>query len=251
MARKPRNRSRNRNSALALALVAALLWPTATRADATAAFLEASAQAYAPYRGALSYLHTGNAGLAALALDAMAARWAALCDRFRDQPPAAFAEDPAWQASLDAITGRIETARAQLESGDTAGATAALAPIRAALGGLRRRNGIVTFTDRIDAFSAAMATIWVHRRKPPDMADPQTTAALAEQARALLLALLDVATEAPEKIAGDPQFQRLIEGSFKSVATIERAIEARDQALLISALREIRSSEQLLWMNFG
>ena len=112
MARKPRNRSRNRNSALALALVAALLWPTATRADATAAFLEASAQAYAPYRGALSYLHTGNAGLAALALDAMAARWAALCDRFRDQPPAAFAEDPAWQASLDAITGRIETARA-------------------------------------------------------------------------------------------------------------------------------------------
>ncbi len=56
---------------------------------------------------------------------------------------------------------------------------------------------------------------------------------------------------APEKIAGDPQFQRLIEGSFKSVATIERAIEARDQALLISALREIRSSEQLLWMNFG
>ena len=166
MARKPR--SRNRNSALALALVAALLWPTATRADATAAFLEASAQAYAPYRGALSYLHTGNAGLAALALEDMAARWAALCDRFRDQPPAAFAEDPAWQASLDAITGRIETARAQLESGDTAGATAALAPIRAVLGDLRRRNGIVTFTDRIDAFSAAMATMWVHRRANPD-----------------------------------------------------------------------------------
>ncbi len=251
MARKPRNRSRNRNSALALALVAALLWPTATRADATAAFLEASAQAYAPYRGALSYLHTGNAGLAALALDAMAARWAALCDRFRDQPPAAFAEDPAWQASLDAITGGIETARAQLESGDTAGATAALAPIRAALGGLRRRNGIVTFTDRIDAFSAAMATIWVHRSKPPDMADPQANAARAEQTRTLRRALEAVAAGRPEKIAGDPQFQRLIEGSFKSVATIERAIEARDQALLISALRELRSTEQLLWLYFG
>ena len=247
--------SRNRHGVLALALLAALLWPTTARADATpeflTAFLEASAEAYAPYRGAMSYLHTGNAGLAALALDAMAARWAALCDRFRDQPPAAFAEDPAWQASLDAITGRIETARAQLESGDTAGATAALAPIRAALGGLRRRNGIVTFTDRIDAFSAAMATIWVHRRNPPDMADPQAKAARAEQTRTLRRALEAVAAGRPEKIAGDPQFQRLIEGSFKSVATIERAIEARDQALLISALREIRSSEQLLWMNFG
>ncbi len=247
MARKPRNR----HSVLALALFAALLWPTAARADATAEFLKASAEAYAPYRGAIAYLHTGNAGLAALALDAMAARWAALCDRFRDRPPAAFAEDPAWRASLDAITGRIETARARLEAGDAAGAATALAPIRAALGGLRRRNGIVTFSDRIDAFSAAVETIWVYRRDPPDLADPEAMAALAEQARTLRRALEAVAAGRPEKIAGDPQFQRLIEGSFKSVATIERAIEARDQALLISALRELRSTEQLLWLYFG
>ncbi len=247
MAREPRNQ----NHVLALALCAALLWPAAARADATAAFLEASAEAYAPYRGAMSYLHTGNAGLAALALDAMAARWAALSGRFRNQPPAAFAEDPAWRASLDAIAGRIETARAQLEAGDAEAAATTLAPIRAALGGLRRRNGIVTFSDRMDSFSAAMETMWVYRRDPPDMADPRTIAALAEQARTLRRALEDIAAGPSEKIAGDPQFQRLIEGSFKSVATIDRAIEARDPAFLIGALRELRSSEQLLWMNFG
>ena len=74
MARDPdnRNRNRNRNGAriLALALFAALLWPGAARADETpellAEFLKASAEAYAPYRGAISYLHTGNVGLAAL-----------------------------------------------------------------------------------------------------------------------------------------------------------------------------------------
>jgi len=55
----------------------------------------------------------------------------------------------------------------------------------------------------------------------------------------------------PEKIAGDPQFQRLIEGSFQSIAAIDRAIETQNQANLISALRALRSSEQLLWMNFG
>ena len=263
MARAPRNRPRGGHSAGALAqvllpiaaLCTALLWPATARADATAEslaeFLEASAEAYAPYRGAMSYLHTGNPGLAALALDAMAARWTGLRDRFRNQPPAAFAEDPAWRASLDAITGRIETARAQLEAGDAAGAETVLAPIRAALGGLRRRNGIVTFSDRIDAFSAAMGAIWVHRRNPPDMADPQTIAALAEQARTLRRALDEVAAEPPEKFAGDPQFQRLIEGSFISIGGIERAIEARDRRSLIAALRELRSSERLLWMNFG
>jgi len=96
-----------------------------------------------------------------------------------------------------------------------------------------------------------MATIWVHRRNPPDMADPQANAALAERARTLHRALEAAAAGRPEKIAGDPQFQRLIEGSFKSVATIERAIGARDPGFPIGALGEIRSSEQLLWMNFG
>ena len=56
---------------------------------------------------------------------------------------------------------------------------------------------------------------------------------------------------APEKIAGDPQFQRLIAGTFKSVATIEHAIEAREPGFLIGALREPRASEQLLWMNLS
>ena len=257
MAREPQNRRRNRNSmpVLALALFAALLWPTTARADATteslAEFLEAAAEAYAPYRGAMSYLHTGNVGLAALALDAMAARWAGLNERFRNQPPAAFAEDPAWRASLDEVTGRVADARAKLEAGDSEGAETALKPIRAALGDLRRRNGIVTFSDRIDAFSATMTAIWVHRRNPPDMTDPQALATLAGQARALRQALDEVAAGPPVEIAGDSQFQRLIEGAFESVATIDRAIEARDPALLIGALREIRSSEQLLWMNFG
>ena len=103
----------------------------------------------------------------------------------------------------------------------------------------------------MDSFSAAMETMWVYRRDPPDMADPRVLAALAEQARTLRRALEDIAAGPSEKIAGDPQFQRLIEGSFKSVATIDRAIEARDPAFLIGALRELRSSEQLLWMNFG
>ena len=113
MARKLRNRRRSAGHrfVLALALFVALALPVAARADETPAFLEASASAYAPYRGAMAYLHTGNDGLAALALDAMAARWTALCDRFRTQPPEAFAKDPAWQASLDGITGRIAAAR--------------------------------------------------------------------------------------------------------------------------------------------
>jgi hypothetical protein len=96
-----------------------------------------------------------------------------------------------------------------------------------------------------------MDAIWVHRRQPPDMADPRIIAALAGQSRALRQTLDDVAAGPPAKIAGDPQFLRLIEGALGSIATIDRAIETRKQRLLINALREIRSSVKLLWMNFG
>jgi hypothetical protein len=237
--------------ALVWALWAALLHPAGAGANDTDAFLKASAGAYAPYRAAVSYLHTGNPGLGALALDAMAARWAALCDRYRGAAPGPFAKDPDWQASLDAITEGIAAAQAKIAAGDLKAAEAALKPIRGLMGDLRRRNGVITHSDRVDAFSAAMETMWVYRRNPPDMADPEALAALTEQAAALRRALEDVAVEPPEKIAADPQFQRLIAGSFKSIATIDRSIEARNQEFLISALRELRSSEQLLWMNFG
>ncbi len=63
--------------------------------------------------------------------------------------------------------------------------------------------------------------------------------------------MADVAAGPSAKIAGDPQFLRLIEGALGSIATIDRAIETRKQRLLINALREIRSSVKLLWMNFG
>lgn len=237
--------------ALVWALWVALLHPAGARADDTDAFLRATAEAYAPYRGAVSYLHTGNPGLGALALDAMAARWAALCDRFRGAAPGPFAKDPDWQASLDAITERIAAAQAKIAAGDLEAAEAALKPIRGLLGDLRRRNGVITHSDRIDAFSAALDAIWVHRRNPPDMEDAQVLATIAEQAAALRQTLEAVAAAPPEKVAAELQFQRLVAGSFKSLDGIDRAVAGRDQRLLISALREIRSSAQLIWMNFG
>jgi hypothetical protein len=251
MAHRPRRLAAARAHALVLILTAGLFWPGAARADDTDAFLKASAGAYAPYRAAVSYLHTGNPGLGALAIDAMAARWTALCDRFRDQAPDAFAEDAAWQSSLDEISERIAAAQAKIAAGDTEAAEATLKPIRGLLGDLRRRNGVITHSDRVDAFSAAMETMWVYRRNPPDMANAQTLATVAEQVRTLRRTMEDVAAKPPEATAADPQFQRLIVESRVSFERLERALDTRDATLLISALRELRSSERLLWMNFG
>jgi hypothetical protein len=232
-------------------LLLALLWPALARADETADFLKASAEAYRPYRGAVVYLHTGNAGIAALALEEMAERWARVCGRYRARPPPAFAADPSWRASLDEVSRRIEEARARIEAGDAAGAGAILGPIRTVLGDLRRRNGVVTFSDRIDAFSAALESLWVHRDDPPDLSDAGVVARLAAQARALREALETVHKDVPAALAGDPQLHRLLEGSRTAAGRLEQAIDGGDRELFIGTLRELRSFEQILWLNFG
>ena len=248
---RTKGRWRGLARAIALSLVFTLLWPPAGRADEAADFLAASAEAYGPYRSAVSYLHTGNAGLAGLALDEMAVRWQALCDRFRARPPAEFAADPAWRDSLDEITRHIEQARARLEAGDREGAAGALAPIRAGLGGLRRRNGIVTFSDRVDALSAAMEPLWVYRKDPPDLNDAQVVLRLREQAQALKQALETAGRNLPSGTNNDAQLRRLFEGAFAGIARLERAIGERNQKLFAGTIGELRSFERLIWLNFG
>lgn len=237
--------------AIGLFLFIALLWPPPGRAGETADFLAASAEAYGPYRGAVSYLRTGNHGLAALALDEMAVRWQALCDRFRERPPAEFAADPAWRDSLDEITRRIEQARARLEAGDPKGTASVLGPIRAELGDLRRRNGIVTFSDRVDALSAAMEPLWFYRKNPPDLNDAQVILRLREQARAFKQALEKADRNLPTGTNNDAQLRRLFEGSFAGILRLERAIGERNQRFFAGTLGELRSFERLIWLNFG
>ena len=248
---RSKGRWRRSAQAFALCLVIALLWPPAGRAGEAEDFLAASAEAYGPYRSAVSYLHTGNAGLAELALDEMAVRWQALCDRFRARPPAEFAAGPAWRDSLDEITRRIEQARARLEAGDREGAAGVLEPIRAGLGGLRRRNGIETFSDRVDALSAAMEPLWAYRQDPPDMNDAQVVLRLREQARAFKQALEKAGRNLPSGTVDDAQLRRLFEGALAGIARLERAIGERNQPLFVGTLGELRSFERLIWLNFG
>lgn len=236
----------------ALVLLVPLAATPASGADGDLAqFNEASAEAYRHYRSAVHYLHTGNPGLAALELSAMTEKWRALEERFAKNPPAAYAGDPAWGATLTDVGDRIEAARAFADAGAGEDASRTLAPLRAELAELRRRNGVVVFSDQVDAVTAAMETLWVHRHEPPDLADAELSAEITEEAARMRAALERCREEASGETAANPQFARLVEGSLVGLDRIDRAVSEQDQRLLINTLRELRSFERLLWLEFG
>lgn len=238
----------------AVALLAfVFLWPAdhGAQANDLSDFNLAVSAAYAPYRGAVSYLRTGNAGLAALELEAAAENWRKLEARFAKTPPDAFADDPAWQATLKGISERLDQGLVAMDAGDMETATKLLSPVRGQLGELRRRNNIVVFSDRVDEMTHAMERLWRFRHKPPDFAVAEELQELRSSAAVLGYLFRRCSQEAPAELRENTSFLRLSEGAALAVDRLWRAIDERDQRLLINTLRELRSFERLMFLQFG
>ncbi len=214
-------------------------------------FNSATAAAYAHYRGAVSYLRTGNVALAAVEIEQMAERWQAVQTRFAARPPDAFADDPRWRVTLDDVAGWLTEALAAVDAGDMERAGRALAPIRDALGELRRRNHVVVFSDCVNELSEAMARLWRYRREPPDFAAAADIRALRAGTAVLGYLFGRCDRQAPAAIGRNPEFRRLVDGAAVGIDRLWRAIDENNQALFINTLRELRSFERILFLRFG
>ncbi|MDH3594080.1 MAG: hypothetical protein OEU09_06530 [Rhodospirillales bacterium] len=237
-----------------LAVLAALVLAGsagAGRASELSDFNDATAEAYRHYRAAVSYLRTGNAALAAIELEAAAGRWRDVTGRFAANPPDAFAGDPAWGATLTGIGQSIGQALTSTDAGDLKRARETLAPVRGELGALRRRNGVIVFSDRVDEVTAAMDRLWRFRHERPDFGAAGTLRELTRGTAVLEHLLQRCQEEAPAALRNDPDFVRFLDSAAEGMERLWQAIEGRDEQLLINTLRELRSFERLFFLRFG
>jgi len=228
-----------------------LLLAGMAHAGELANFNGAVAAAYAHYRGAISYLRTGNVALAAFELDDMAAKWRDVTANYSDATPDAFADETAWAPTLRSIGTRIDQALAAIDAGQVEAALEAIAPIRDELADLRERNGITVFSDRVNEVSAAMEALWVYRHGEPDLASAEVTRDIAAKTAVLAYLFGRCREQAPAAVREDAAFIRMIDGSEEGIKRMWRALDERDQSLLVNTLRELRSFEQILFLRFG
>lgn len=216
-----------------------------------ARFNAAVAKAYTHYRGAVFYLRTGNPAVANIELQQAAAYWTSEVLPFRAAPPDAFAEDAAWPDVLDDVGARLEKAVAATREGLAEPATEALAQIRPALAALRARNQVRVFSDCIDEANAAMDALWVFRESPPDFGKPEAVNDLRAKTAVTAYLYRRCAEAAPSAIAEAPEFKRIMGGTLESLERMWAVIDAGDGEAVISILREIRSFDRMLWLQFG
>lgn len=235
-------------AALMITVMTAPAWATA---DELADYHGAVAAAYGHYRSALFYLRTGNAAPAMLELDKAGSAWQALVQRYGEQPPAAYADDPSWQDSLAEIEDRLRDGMAAIQGGDLGDAQETLKPVRRSLGALRARSGVRVFSDCVDEATRRMDALWRYRNALPDFGRDPEVAALRRAARDLGHQVQLCEAEADAETRADPRFRDVVDGMAEALARIETALDQHDELLLINTLRELRAFDRMLWLQFG
>ncbi len=238
-----------RTCAAALMLFVVAAAPAAS--SELARFNAAVAEAMTHYRGALFYLRTENPAVAEFELQDAVALWSEKVMPFRDSAPDAFVDDPAWTETLDQVSQGLSQGQDLARESDIAAAEAALQPLQIAMSDLRARNGVRVFADCIDEANAAMEALWVFRHNPPDFADGEVVNDLRAKAAVTAYLYARCQETAPPEIAGAPEFQRIMEGSLLSLTRMWPAIDDGNTEVVINILRELRSFDRMLWLQFG
>lgn len=237
----------------ALCLALCLLSGLATGAAASdlSRFNAAIGEADRAVRGALFYLRTGNPAVAGFELQDAVAIWNERVMAFRDAPPDAFSDETDWPALLDALASDLASAETATADSEVESAQATLTALRETLSALRARNQVRVFSDCIAEANRAMDALWVYRHEPPDFADAAAVDGLKAQTAVTAHLYRRCVAEAPAAIAEDPSFTRITEGAITSLDRLFPVIREGNPEGVINLLRELRSFDRMLWLEFG
>ena len=143
----------------ALALGIIVLTASAALAGQFAEFEKQVQAVYVPYRNALFQTNKKDKAASEQALGRFSSDWTALTARWGKEPPPQYVDDARFASTLADVASAAENARGAISKGDLADAHEILERVRDLLGDLRGRNGIVTFSDRMNAYHEAMEHI--------------------------------------------------------------------------------------------
>ncbi len=231
----------------ALGLAVTLATTVAAYAGPFADFEHGLRDAYGQYRTALFQSNMGNADATSKALKSLSEKWTALEMTWGKTPPPQYADDAGYADTLTAVESVIAQASQEVAGGDLAKVHVTLEGLRADVGALHDRNGIVSFSDRMNAYHAKMeAIIGLDLSAQPDGG----LAALADGAAVLAYLTADiVAHPAPE--AADPAYGPALEAMSKSVEALQAAVHSGDAAAAKAAVGGLKVPYSKLFAKFG
>lgn len=230
---------------LSIAVLASL---TPAFAGPVADFETAYGEMYAGYRSALFATNSGSAEKSAAALDGLGQQWAAMIATYGENPPPQYEDDANWDAMIAEVSGSIAKATEAVANGDLPKSHETLEGVREAFSALHARNGIETFSDRMNAYHAEMEKILGLDLAALDAPAKQT---VLEHAAVLAYLAQDVLTAPPPGASDSPDYAALSAAMQASVDQLVTAARSGDDAGIKAAVGGLKVPYSKFFLKFG
>ncbi len=230
---------------IALSLNAALTTP-ALAADPVTDAMQA---AYAPYRAALFRTNSKAQPESQQAIAQTQEAWKSLSDRFAAKPPAPYDRDTDFAPMLAKVGAVYDKAATEIGAGKLAEAHETLEAARDLQADLRRRNGVVVFSDHMNAYHAEMEHLLIEG--PKVLEGPQGPQLLMAQVGTLEYLARQMRTQAPSALAGDAEFEAALKAVESSVQGVKRTLLTQDLAAVKAALGQVKGPYSKMFLKFG
>lgn len=215
-------------------------------AGSMADFEKSLREAYGDYRVALFQTNAGDAEKSAKAISSFQMKWQTLADPDRAAPPQ-YADDGHYAETLSAVDQIAGKAAQEVGAGKLTEAHEVLEAIRDEIGGLHERNGIVGYSDRMNAYHAKMEEVLGRDYSGFDAAG---LGILREDAGVLAYLAATVADHPPAE-AADPAYKPLLEAFTASTAALLKAAREGDAQAAKTALGGLKPAYSKLFLKFG
>jgi hypothetical protein len=205
-------------------------------------------QMYAGYRSALFATNSGNAEKSTAALQSFGKTWTDLLSAYGTAPPPQYEDDAKWSTTMSEVSAALAKANEEVATGDLAASHVTLEAVREAFSDLHARNGIETFSDRMNAYHAEMERVLDADTATLDAPAKQR---LLEHAAVLAYLAGDVMTNPPPQAQGNAEFDARSAALQASVDAFLGAARAGDDTALKAAIGGLKVPYSKLFLKFG
>ena len=210
---------------------------------------EAMQKTYVPYRVALFKTNNKAQEDSRQAVLQAQQGWSRMTSEFGGSPPAPYAGDAGFAASLTGVSRVYVKALEQIDRNQLVQAHDTLEEVREIMADLRRRNQVVVFSDHMNAYHAEMEHFLNDGEKI--LGAQNGLLELTAKAGALDYLSKRLKSEAPASLLQNEEFTTLLKAVEKSVADLKAALFAQDLVNVKEAIGKLKQPYSRMFIKFG
>lgn len=205
--------------------------------------------ANAPYRMALFKTNGKVQEEAQAAVQQAQAAWSKFASQFSAKPAAPYERDAGFAASVVEVSQVYAQAIQQVNTGQLAQAHNTLERVRDVMADMRQRNGVVVYSDHMNAYHAQMEKIVVHGGET--LAQPKGMLLMTARVGALSYLASQLDVQASADLKKNEEFNALLKAVNQSVLGLEAALLNQDMTAAKEAASKLKGPYSKLFAKFG